>query len=120
MERVSTIKKAILDNNGTVEFEVGGSSVQLDHFGIIALGTNRYVVTIPKETSTRNSNSNKKHFFGDMWQIKLIDDKPTVISKSICTLNEYASSINRAVSTFNRRFKNAEKNQVEILELIKI
>ena len=120
MERVCTIKKAILENNGVVEFEIGGPSEQLVHFGIIALGINRYVVTIPKESSTSNSNSNKKHFFGDMWQIKLVNDKPTVISKSMCTLNEYATTIGRAISTFNKRFKNAEKNQVEILELVKL
>ncbi len=117
MERVSTIKKAILDNNGMVEFEVGGLGIQLEYFGIIALGTNRYAVTLPKMSSTSSS---KKHFFGDMWQIKLVNDKPTVISKSMCTVNEYATTIGRAVSTFNKRFKNAEKNQVEILELIKI
>ena len=120
MDRVCSIKKAILENNGEVEFEVGGLSVQLDCFAVIAIGVNRYTVTIPKATSNRNTNSAKKHFFGDLWQIKLVNDKPTIISKSLCTLNEHALTIGRAISNFNRRYKNAQHNQAEIIELVTI
>ena len=117
MERATSIKKAILENNGFVEFDIGCPGEKLDYFGIVAMGVNKYVVTLPKEKST---NSNKKHFFGDMWVIKMVNDKPTVTSKSLHTMSRFAVSIKGAVTGFNNRHRNAAYDRMEIVELVKV
>ena len=117
MERAASIKKAILENNGFVEYEIGGPSEKLDYFAVVSTGSQRHVVTLPKEKST---NSNKKHFFGDMWVIKMVNDKPTVTSKSLHTMSRFAVSIKGAVTGFNNHHRNAAYDRMEICELVKI
>ena len=117
MERVTSIKKAILENNGFVEFDIGCPGEKLDYFGIVAMGVNKYVVTLPKEKST---NSNKKHFFGDMWVIKMINNKPTVTSKSLHTMSRHSANIRGAILGFNNHHRNADYDRMEIVEFVKL
>ena len=120
MESATSIKKAILENNGFVEYEVGGPSEKLEYFAIVSTGSQRHVVTLPKQSNADNTISKKKRFFGDMWIIKLINDKPTVTSKSLHTMSRFSTSIKGAILGFNNHHKNAAYDRMEIVEFVKI
>ena len=120
MERATSIKKAILENDGFVEYEIGGPSEKLEYFGVVSTGSQRYVVTLPKEKTTANTISKKKHFFGDMWIIKMINDKPTVTSKSLHTMSRFSTSIKGAILGFNNHHRNAAYDRMEIVEFVKL
>ena len=120
MERATSIKKAILENDGFVEYEIGGPSEKLDYFGVVSTGSQRYVVTLPKEKNTINTISKKKHFFGDMWIIKMINNKPTVTSKSLYTMSRHSANIRGAILGFNNHHRNADYDRMEIVEFVKL
>ncbi len=120
LERAVSIKKAILENNGFVEYEIGGPSEKLEYFAVVSTGSQRHVVTLPKQSNTPNTISKKKRFFGDMWIIKMINNKPTVTSKSLHTMSRHSANIRGAILGFNNHHKNATYDRMEIVEFVKL
>ena len=120
MERVTSIKKAILENSGFVEYEIGGPSEKLEYFAVVSTGSQRHVVTLPKQSNAPNTISKKKHFFGDMWIIKMINNKPTITNKSLHTMSRFSTSIKGAILGFNNHHKNAAYDRMEIVEFVKL
>ena len=52
--------------------------------------------------------------------IKMVNDKPTVTSKSLHTMSRFAVSIKGAITGFNNRHRNAAYDRMEIVELVKV